>query len=100
MFSEIKPVLLIDLSTYLIAFLLILFINDLKDFKESTSDQSFKIDFKFFKNYPHISTMSLHYSILGVLVGILIPLLLPYTLQVLNASKQDYGIIMLSFDLR
>ena len=97
MFSEIKPVLLIDLSTYLIAFLLILFINDLKDFKESSNDQSFKIDFKFFKNYPHISTMSLHYSILGVLVGILIPLLLPFTLQVLDASKQDYGIIMLSF---
>ena len=44
--------------------------------------------------------MSIQYAIVGMMVGILIPLLLPYTLQELGGTKEDYGIVMLCFGLR
>ena len=53
--KEIKPILLLDLSTYIISFVFIFFINDLKNFSKTTKVQkTFAIDLNFFQKYPRV----------------------------------------------
>ena len=76
--------------------------SDIKNINQQASDKEafgFMFDLKFLSNHPHIKTMSIQYAIVGMMVGILIPLLLPYTLQELGGTKEDYGIVMLCFGL-
>lgn len=99
--GTITPIFLGDLLTYIIAFILILGLSDLKNInqKPSSPEARFLFDFKFLSKHEHIKTMSIQYAIVGMMVGILIPLLLPYTIQVLKGTKEDYGIVMLCFGL-
>jgi len=99
--GTITPIFLGDLLTYLIGFILIIFISDIKKSHQLETNQKkgFLFDWKFLEKNPLIKTMSIQYAIVGMMVGILIPLLLPYTLHFLNRSKEDYGLVMFCFGL-
>ncbi len=99
--GTITPIFLGDLLTYVVAFILLLGMSDIKNINQEASDKEagFMFDLKFLSKHPHIRTMSIQYAIVGMMVGILIPLLLPYTLQELDGTKEDYGVVMLCFGL-
>ena len=98
-FNKMDFVISIDGTTYLLSAFFIYFIKPIKsenvDHKKEVGNNQYKLALK--RN--GVKTILINYCILGTLVGLLIPLLLPYTIDVLNKTNYEYGILMLFFGL-
>jgi len=101
--NSMNVIVTIDGTTYLLSALLIYFIthektNDSKNHTEEKPNEE-KYRYKKALQKQGITTILTNYCILGTLVGLLIPLLLPYTIDVLQKTNYEYGILMLFFGL-
>lgn len=99
--GSMKFIVTLDGTTYLLSAILIFFLNFQKSSIEfHHNEDSEKIN-HYRKALTHrgMPTILINYSILGTLVGLLIPLLLPYTIDVLDKTNYEYGILMLFFGL-
>jgi MFS family permease len=100
-FNNLKEVLLLDLSTFIFATVLLFFITSYK--KPLSRPISFlkeiRDGFSYVGSKKNLVALYERHLITGLVVGLLIPLVLPFTSTVLGKGDREYGILMLCFGL-
>ena len=98
-FGKMDLIISIDGTTYLLSAFLIYFIRPVKPKVSEHEKEIRNNQYKLALKLKGVKTILINYCILGTLVGLLIPLLLPYTIDVLNKTNYEYGVLMLFFGL-
>lgn len=99
--NNMNAIITIDGTTYLLSAILIFLINARIPIESEDIENNFQENRLYRKAISQngIPTILINYCILGTMVGLLIPMLLPYTIDVLQKSNYEYGILMLFFGL-
>lgn len=100
-FNGISEVLFLDLMTYLLGIILISKVSYNIQSRSKNTDyrlfQGIRDGFTYIKDRPELLAINLNTFCAGLAIGVLIPLLVPFILEVLGKTENDYGILMCFF---